>query len=171
MSHTQHTESKESNKLDWQSERLTIQESISFWFNNELLSDVTFRIKENTIPAHKFVLASRSSVFFAMLYGPAANLGKDTKEVVPEVITITDCQNRECFLEFLRFLYTDNCGINWSNVFTLMPLADKYFVQGLLNACGMFLEGKLSVENVISAFKGSLRYRQKDLEKRCLLFI
>ena len=52
-------------------------------FNNELLSDVSFvvpvQLDENSnkkgrkaIPAHKFVLAISSPVFFAMFYGQMA---------------------------------------------------------------------------------------------------
>lgn len=42
-------------------------------FNNELMSDVTFVVgakgAQQRIPAHKYVLATGSSVFYAMFYG------------------------------------------------------------------------------------------------------
>ena len=68
---------------NWQTKRQTISERTKFIFNNELLSDVKFvvpaslnesesRKGQKSIPAHKFVLAISSPVFFAMFYGEMA---------------------------------------------------------------------------------------------------
>ena len=56
--------------------RCTIRERCKFMFNNELLSDVTFQVvardaeggskSMKKIPAHKFLLAISSPVFYAM---------------------------------------------------------------------------------------------------------
>ena len=62
---------------NWQTKRSTIVERTAFIFNNELLSDVKFVVpasmseseSKKVIPAHKFVLAISSPVFFAMFYG------------------------------------------------------------------------------------------------------
>ena len=62
---------------NWQTKRSTIVERTTFIFNNQLLSDVKFVVPASTgeseskkvIPAHKFVLAISSPVFFAMFYG------------------------------------------------------------------------------------------------------
>ena len=59
---------------NWQTTRSTIAERTTFIFNNELLSDVKFVVPVSTsesesnkvIPAHKFVLAISSPVFYAM---------------------------------------------------------------------------------------------------------
>jgi hypothetical protein len=59
---------------------------------NEIESDVTFiLIEENgeqqRMRAHKFVLISRSPVFFAMLSGPLAEKGQDIRipDISPDV--------------------------------------------------------------------------------------
>lgn len=57
-------------------------------FNNELMSDCHFMVgrppKTERIPGHKYVLATGSSVFFAMFYGSLAD--ENSKDVViPEV--------------------------------------------------------------------------------------
>ena len=65
---------------NWQTKLSTIVEKTAFIFNNELLSDVKFVISlpngggesKKAIPAHKFVLAINSPVFFAMFYGRMA---------------------------------------------------------------------------------------------------
>jgi len=55
---------------------------------NEIACDVTFQVgvdnSARSISAHKYILASRSPVFFAMLFG---NLAKDNNEmiVVPDI--------------------------------------------------------------------------------------
>ena len=83
----------------WQSTaRSTIRERCKSIFNQELLSDVKFIVRESqggsdtkTIPAHKFVLAISSPVFYAMFYGELAEK-KDS-------IAISDCEY-ESLLEF-----------------------------------------------------------------------
>ena len=64
----------------WQStSRNTISERCEAIFNQEILSDVKFVVRDSqggsqnkTIPAHKFVLAISSPVFYAMFYGEMA---------------------------------------------------------------------------------------------------
>jgi len=59
---------------NWQKKRSTTVERTTFIFNNELLSDVKFVVPVSTsesesnkvIPAHKFVLAISSPVFYTM---------------------------------------------------------------------------------------------------------
>ena len=71
---------------NWQTKLSFIAERTKFIFNSELLSDVKFVVALSTdeseskkvIPAHKFVLALSSPVFFAMFYGQMA----DTKDSI-----------------------------------------------------------------------------------------
>ena len=64
----------------WQTKCLTINERTTFIFNNELLSDVKLiapvsnskNDSREMIPAHKFVLAIGSPVFYAMFFGEMA---------------------------------------------------------------------------------------------------
>ena len=85
--------------------RSTIRERFQSIFNRELLSDVKVVVRDSQggrvskkIPAHKFVLAISSPVFFAMFYGELA----ETKDFVE----ISDC-GYESLLELLRFIYSD----------------------------------------------------------------
>ena len=80
---------------NWQTKRPNISERTKFIFNNELLSDVKFVVpashNENEsrksrkcmIPAHKFVLAISSPVFYAMFYGEMAETA--------DTIQLPDC--------------------------------------------------------------------------------
>lgn len=74
---------------NWQSYGATVRERNAVMFNNSLMSDVTFIVgpKESSqkIPAHKYVLATGSSVFYAMFYGELAenSMEIDTPDVEP----------------------------------------------------------------------------------------
>ena len=91
----------------------TIFERSAFIFNNEMLSDVKFVVPVSSgeskstkaMPAHKFVLAISSPVFFAMFYGQMA----ETK----------DC-DYDSLLELFRFLYSDEVTLSGSNVMQVM---------------------------------------------------
>jgi hypothetical protein len=59
-------------------------------FNNELMADCHFVVgrppKTERIPAHKYILATGRSVFFAMFYGSLADNDEPAKDIeIPEV--------------------------------------------------------------------------------------
>ena len=116
---------------NWQTKLSTIVEKTAFIFNKELLSDVKFVVQMSTdeseskkvIPAHKFVLAISSPVFFAMFYGQMA----ETKDS----IELPDCEY-ESLLELFRFMYSDNVNLSGSNVMQVLYLANKYMVPLVL---------------------------------------
>ncbi|KAJ3685877.1 hypothetical protein LUZ61_015041 [Rhynchospora tenuis] len=62
--------------------------------------DVTFQVEGETISAHRFMLAARSPVFEAKLYGPMI-------EAKSSCIKIEDLK-AEVFKALLRFIYTNN---------------------------------------------------------------
>lgn len=90
---------------NWQTTCPTIKERTKFLFNKELLSDVKFVVPrwnigsdyKSVIPAHKFVLAISSPVFFAMFYGQMAE--------TTDSIELADCDHSS-LLEMLRYLYS-----------------------------------------------------------------
>ena len=81
---------------------------------------------KKVIPAHKFVLAISSPVFFAMFYGQVA----ETKDS----IELPDCEY-ESLLELLRFLYSDKVNLSGSNVMQVLYLANKCMVPSLHQKC------------------------------------
>lgn len=68
---------------DWQSTRETVRERNKYMFLNPTISDVSFVVEDSTkdhgtkiaLPAHKYVLAISSPVFFAMFHGSIAEQG------------------------------------------------------------------------------------------------
>ena len=151
---------------NWQTKRSTIVERTAFIFNNQLLSDVKFVVPASTgesetrkvIPAHKFVLAISSPVFFAMFYGQMA----ETKDS----IELTDCEY-ESLLELFRFMYTDEANLSGSNVMQVLYLANKYMVPSLAEKCTEYLQENLNASNVFCILPHAQKFEDKDLEDRC----
>ena len=151
---------------NWQMKRSTLAERTSFILNNELLSDVNFVVPvscgetetKKVIPAHKFVLAISSPVFYAMFYGQMA----ETKNS----IELLDCEY-ESLLEVFRFMYTDKVNLSGSNVMQVLYLADKYMVPSLAEKCKEYLRDNLDASNVFCILPYAQKYEDKDLEDRC----
>ena len=154
---------------NWQSKRPTISERIKFIFNNELLSDVKFvvpaslnesesRKSQKSIPAHKFVLAISSPVFFAMFYGEMAETAG--------TVQLPDC-DYESLLELFRYLYSDDVKLSESNVMPVIYLAKKYMVPSLADKCTEYLRKHLEASNVFSILPQAQKFEDKDLESRC----
>ena len=147
----------------WQTARGTIRERCEAIFNQELLSDVKFVVRDSrggskTIPAHKFMLAISSPVFFAMFYGKAAEM-KDSVE-------ICDCEY-ESLLELFRFIYSDKANLNADNVMQLLYLSKKYMLLTLAEKCSAFLKENLNALNVFHILPDAQKYEEKDLMNHC----
>lgn len=89
---------KASEEFNWQANQASVRERNAVMYNNPLMSDVQFEVgtapNQQKIPAHKYILATGSSVFFAMFYGGLAD-GQDAIEI-PDV-------EPQAFLNLLRY--------------------------------------------------------------------
>ena len=147
--------------------RSTIRERCKFMLNNELLSDVKFRVVRDSeggsksmkkIPAHKFLLAISSPVFYAMFYGELAEK-KDS-------IDVSDCDHKS-LLELFRFVYSDEVNLNGDNVMQVLYLAKKYMLPSLADECSEFLRENVDATNVFHVLPEAQKYEEKDLENHC----
>ena len=146
--------------------RCTITERCKFMFNNELLSDVKIVVRDaeggsesmKKIPAHKFLLAISSPVFYAMFYGELAEK-KDS-------IAMSDCDYKS-LLELFRFVYSDEVNLNADNVMQVLYLAKKYMLPSLADRCTEFLREKVDASNVFHVLPDAQRYEEKDLVDHC----
>ena len=156
--------------VNWQTLQSTITERMSFIFNTEILSDVKFVVPVSTgeseskkvIPAHKFVLAISSPVFFAMFYGQMA----ETKDS----IELPDC-DYDSLLELFRYLYSDEVKLSGSNVMQVLYLANKYMVPSLAEKCRKYLRYNLKTSTVFCILSHAQKCDDKDLQDRCWEFI
>ena len=135
-------------------------------FNNELLSDVQFVVRDSEggskstkkIPAHKFLLAISSPVFYAMFYGELAEKKNS--------IDISDCDHKS-LLELFRFVYSDEVNLNADNVMQVLYSAKKYMLPSLADKCSEFLRENLDASNVFHVLLDAHKYGEKDLENHC----
>ena len=71
----------------WQASCRSLKQRNAAMYNNDLMADVYFKVGPSgncqRIPAHKYVLATGSSVFFAMFYGGLADKAGDID--IPDV--------------------------------------------------------------------------------------
>ena len=154
----------------WQTKRPTIKERNAFMFNNRLMSDITFVLRDSEtessqvrIPAHKYVLAISSPVFLAMFYGSAATNTRNT-------ITLPSCEANS-FLKFLQYLYCDELRLSSDVIYEVLSLAKTYKVPSLVMECLEFLERELNPNNVFEVLSQAQRFEEQGLEARCWQFI
>ncbi|XBI03726.1 hypothetical protein VPH35_132104 [Triticum aestivum] len=77
-----------------------IHQHFNSLLRNKVGADVAFQVGGETFPAHRCVLAARSTVFMAQLFGPM-------KEASNSVIQIKDMEPK-VFTALLSFVYTDS---------------------------------------------------------------
>ena len=154
---------------DWQFESRSILQRNTHMFNNSDMSDISFTCREfacegseTKFHAHKYVLATSSSVFYAMFYGVLAERGS--------VIKISDTDEKS-FKEFLRFLYTDDCILTEKNVVPLLYLAKKYMVGTLTEMCVNDLCRIINAEKVFTILNNAICFDEQELHKACWHFI
>lgn len=144
--------------------RSMVDEMSSILFD-DTISDITIKVEEELIPAHKFILCLRSEVFRAMLRSPM-------KESVSNVIEISDFE-AVVVREFLHFIYTDTCSPKAMDTHAeqLLAMACKYQVKGLETLCENHLCSTLTVDNIVNVLLLADMYSARHLKNRALLFI
>jgi len=147
---------------NWQATKSTVRERNAAMFNNELMADIQFIVgspgQTQKIPAHKYVLATGSSVFYAMFYG---GLAENKNEVeVPDV-------EPSAFLTLLKYLYCDEIHLEADTVLATLYVAKKYIVPHLARACVTYLETSLTAKNACLLLSQSRLFEEPDLMQRC----
>ncbi|XP_067665049.1 BTB/POZ domain-containing protein 3-like [Haliotis asinina] len=147
---------------DWQSGKDFIQTNLMM-LDSETLSDVTFVVGKEmeTILAHKFMLASRSCVFFAMFCGSIA----EKKEV-----KITDIQPN-IFREFLRYLYTGVISLSADNALNLLYCSKKYCVKSLEQEVFEYCQCSITAENACTLLEQACLFDMKQLQEKAFKVI
>ncbi|XP_051211908.1 BTB/POZ and MATH domain-containing protein 1-like [Lolium perenne] len=135
-------------------------------------TDVVFNVGKEDFPAHKTVLAMRSPVFKAELYG---EMSKND----PGRITIGDMQPA-VFEALLHFIYTDSLspamdrlGGNDYKEMTrhLLVTADRYAMERLKIICESILCETIDVKTVMTTLALADRYHCGRLKDACIKFI
>uniref|UniRef100_A0A8R7PL18 BTB domain-containing protein n=1 Tax=Triticum urartu TaxID=4572 RepID=A0A8R7PL18_TRIUA len=134
-------------------------------------ADVTFKVQGEVFPAHKNLLAMRSTVFDAEFYGPMADKGAQD-------ITIDDMQPA-VFKAFLHFIYTDSLPSmddleddDKREMFKhLLVAADKYAMGRMKMICEGMLCKCLDVETVATILALADQHHGSNLKDACIEFM
>ncbi|PNT68444.1 BTB/POZ and MATH domain-containing protein 1 [Brachypodium distachyon] len=133
--------------------------------DNDLTSDVSFLVGGETVKAHRAVLAARSPVFKAALFGPMA-------EAQMAHITLENL-DPDTFRNLLRFIYTDDDNNdkeqNVLRGLRLLAAADRYGVGGLKHACEQ--RRALTAGTAAAALECAEMHGLPGLRKRCVDFL
>jgi len=153
----------DSNPDYWQTAKIGIRERNAAMCNNELMADIHFLVSFNggpskLYPAHKYVLAVGSSVFYAMFYGTLAETGDEI--VVPDV-------EPEAFLKMLKYLYADEINLDEESVLATLHVAKKYIIPQLARACVQFMEASLTARNACVLLSQARIFDENELMERC----
>ncbi|KAM0889372.1 hypothetical protein ACQ4PT_027732 [Festuca glaucescens] len=137
------------------------------------LTDVSFDVSGESLNAHRLVLAARSPVFKAELYGPMVE-SKMTS------ITVQDME-ASTFKSMLHYMYhgslpdaggKDVCS-TMAQYQHLLVAADRYGVEGLNKICEYKLSGNggIMVDNVVSMLELAEDHVCPKLKARCFDFL
>ncbi|KAF7061747.1 hypothetical protein CFC21_068415 [Triticum aestivum] len=128
--------------------------------------DVSFIVGGEAIEAHRFVIAMRSPIFKAELYG-------SMREARPgQCITIKDMQPA-VFKALLHFIYTDSLprGEDTEMVQLLLVAADRYAMDRLKLVCQSILCKDLNKDTVATTLALADQHNCLQLKDASLQFI
>jgi speckle-type POZ protein len=133
-------------------------------------ADITFLVSGEFVKAHRSVLAARSPVFMAELFG-------DMKERASPCIEIND-MDAEVFRTFLYFVYTDTIPIldqkgEHETLLAqhLLDAADRYGLERLKRICVEKVCTDISVDTVATTLALAEQHGCSSLKSKCLKFI
>lgn len=129
---------------------------------SSVLSDVTFCIGGERIPAHKLVLASREH-FQELLFGD--------KEI--NVIVLQEV-GAKAFKEILKYIYNDTLllgAMELEQIIDILRLAHTYKFKDLIGTIESYLEQKISIETVYVLLDLSQQLALDTLREECLEFM
>jgi len=109
-------------------------------FKDRKCCDVVFKLANTEIPAHKNILCARS-VYFERMFESGM------QESSTGVVDLKDEVDAESFNLMLEYIYSDDiCDFNFEKASLLLPLADKYLLDGLKLQCeGVYIRHLKSI--------------------------
>ncbi|XP_052255430.1 BTB/POZ domain-containing protein 6-like [Dreissena polymorpha] len=139
----------------------SLAETNAYMLKNQLASDVTLVVGATAreLPAHKYMLASRSQVFYAMFFGELPEAGPEV--IIPDI-------DYDVMMAYLRFLYTDSVEITPDLVMGLMYCGKKYDSENLVDLCLTYLQEEINPSNVCTIMEQAHLFDETQLWENCL---
>ena len=108
-------------------------------------TDVTLKLSDGSIDAHKMILAAVSPVFERMFYGDF----KEGKSMIADL----PADSYKVFKLLIDFIYTGSCKLDcMDNILPLMEVVDRYQIDkgAFYQACGKIVLPKLDSSNYLN---------------------
>lgn len=128
-------------------------------------SDVTFIVEGIKLPAHKMILAARSSYFRALLYG---GLVESTQQEIELKVPL------DAFKSLLDYIYTGCMSLSKmkeENILDSLGLANQYGFESLELAISTYLTNSLSLKNCCAILDAARLYNLDTLSDVCMTFM
>jgi len=125
--------------------------------------DITFKVEDQGIPAHRALLSIRCPHFMQVF--PAGI--KDPKNKVIEIPDI----KADVFKGLLEYLYCGEVPDDEKIVTELLKASETYQLEDLQNKCEDFLVLNLTIDNVTTLAPLAKKYKAQKLKNAALRFI
>jgi speckle-type POZ protein len=138
--------------------------------------DVTFEVGREVFTAHRCVLAARSTVFLADLFGPGGKQHQNDAADAASRVRI-DGMGARVFEALLHFVYTDSFpkvdddGDRVAMAQGLLAAADRYKLEGLKSVCGDVLGGYINATTVVTTLQLAHKHGYHNLKEACVKFL
>ena len=142
---------------------ILLSNHLSQLVNSEQMSDVTFIVgqEKQMIFAHRVILAARSPVFAAMLYGGLRE-SHEREILVPNI-------RPAVFRSMLEYIYGGKTVINTETAVELLAASNQYEILNLVKKCGERIRRALSVDTVCQILDQTQGF--SDIFVMCVEFI
>lgn len=147
---------------DWRDDKSLVKCMIHM-LTEEVMCDVTFRVGRDKTPikAHKYMLASRSPVFYTMFEGSLPETGEIN---VPDI-------DENIFQIILRYIYSDELTLSNENVKDTLYAADKYMLWKVKMSCSDYLKVTACSCDASVALQAACQFGLKELQETSLAYI
>ncbi|TVU30638.1 hypothetical protein EJB05_22269, partial [Eragrostis curvula] len=146
-----------------------LHEHLGDLLSSEKGADVAFEVGDETLKAHRWLLAARSPVFSAELFGAMMESGSGA------VVRVDDME-ADVFKALLHFVYTDDLpAMKGEEEFVmsqhLLVAADRYDLERLKFICADNLCKHIEVGNVAAVLELADTHHCPRLKEACLDFL
>ena len=144
-------------------DRTLLSDDLRKLVNSEEYSDVVFIVGRDQTPvyAHRSIVASRSKVFAAMLYG-------GLRETNEREITVPNTP-ADIFISMMEYIYTGCIEIPAESAMNLLNAANMYGLLSLMKSCSACIQENLNASNVCEIMVQSAAFA--DITNLCMHFI
>ena len=134
---------------------------------------MTFEVGGEVFTAHSCVLAARSTVFMAELFGPGGKQQQQNDSAAAASRVRIGGMAARVFQALLHFVYTDSFpevdddGDKVAMAQGLLAAADRYRLEGLKSACGDVLGSYIDATTAVTTLQLAHKHGCHNLEESC----